>query len=305
MNESKIFSLIRALDAMPFLEMVLIVMGTVVALACVVMLCMHFFRQSDLESLKGFGYIGNNVIAGVFSLLLAFLIISMYESNKSADESVTKEANDLVCILLTSQQLDNAPLIRKEVQIYTETLLNKQWPAMVDGDLTTAWKLEPEMINPLYKVIQKSTSPQGDESKFQETLPRLLQDLVAVHRLRLLQSDFHLPVQFWVIIVLMTFFTICFLSYMNPWQGLHSFAPVLLPSIIISLSLALMISLHFPFLGPFAVSDTPFRSGYLNFSSGHNGVDIVPESFHELDKSQEQPQDPNSLNPLSLQNISH
>ncbi len=143
------------------------------------------------------------------------------------------------------------------------------------------------MINPLYKVIQKSKSPQGDESKFQETLPPLLQDLIAVHRLRLLQSDFHLPIQFWVIIILMTFFTICFFAYMNPWQGLHSFAPVLLPSLIISLSLSLMISLHFPFLGPFAVADRPFRSGYLNFSSGYNGVDVVPSSFNELNQPEE------------------
>jgi len=254
--------------------------------------------------LRGFGYIGNDVIAGVFGLLLAFLIISMYESNKNAAESVDKEANALVSILLASQQLDNAALIRKEVQVYTETLLNQQWPAMVAGDLQTAWKLEPEMINPLYKVIQKSKSTTGDENKFYETLPLLLQDLTTVHRLRLLQSDFHLPVQFWMIIVLMTFFTICFLSYMNPWQGLHSFAPVLLPCVIISLSLALMILLHFPFLGPFAVADRPFRSGYLNFSNGVNAVDVVPKDFHDLDQPQDQPEDPNTLKILSPQNIS-
>ena len=296
MNESKVFSLIRVLDAMPFSEMILIVMVSVIGVACVLMLVIHFFRQSNLESMRGFGYIGNDVIAGVFGLLLAFLIISMYESKKSAEESVNKEANDLVCILFASQQLDNAALIRKEVQIYTKTLLEKEWPAMSSGDLTTAWKLAPEMVNPLYKAIQKSKSIIGDKSKFKETLPLLLQDLVAVHRTRLLQADFHLPIQFWIIILLMTFFTICFLAYMNPWQGLHSFVPVLLPSLIISLSLALVVSLHFPFLGPFAVTDTPFRRGYLlNFNIGYNPVHIVPSSFNELN----QPEGPKKLDSSS------
>ena len=285
MNESKIFWLIRMLNAMPFLEMVLIVTGSVIGVACVVMLGMHFFRKSNLESLRGFGYIGNDLIAGLFGLLLAFLIISMYESNKSAEESVNKEANDLVCILLASQQLDNAALICKEVQIYRETLLKKQWPDMVSGDLAAAWKLEPEMINPLYKLIQKSKLINGDQDKFYETLPSLLQDLIRVHRLRLLQSNFHLPLQFWIIIILMTFFTICFLAYMNPWQGLHSFVPVLAPSLIISLSLALIVSLHFPFLGPSAVTDTPFHRGYLmNFSSSYNDLNQSEEP-KKLDSS--------------------
>ncbi len=271
---------------MPFLEMVCLITSGVLGLAILLMLLLHYFRRSDLHSIQAFGYIGNDVITAVFGLLLAFLIVSMYESNKSAMESVEKEANDLVCILLSSQEVDNQEAIHKEVQIYTETLLHQQWPAMVAGDLAAAWKLEPEMINPLYKVILNSKTLPGKQSIFQDTLPLLLQNLVSVHRLRLLQSDFHLPIQFWIVIAFMTVFTICFLAYMNPWQGLHSLIPIVFPSVIIALSLSLIVSLHFPFLGPFAVKSTPFESGYLNFNVGYNSVDIVPESFYTIEQSE-------------------
>ena len=112
--------------------------ATEVTEAMATMLAMHFLRQLNLESLEGLVYIGNDLLAGVFGLLLVCLIISMYESNQNAAESADKEDNDLVSIFLNSQKLDDASLIRKEVQIYTETLLNQQWPAMVLGDLTTA-----------------------------------------------------------------------------------------------------------------------------------------------------------------------
>ena len=273
--DSKIFMIIRALDAMPFWQMILTIIGSVIAVTILLVVVTHLFRKPVI-TFELSGYMGNDMIAAVFGLLLAFLTVSMYDTNKKAEASVYKEANDLVGILLNSQQLNNAPLIRNEVENYTKMLIEQQWPCMISGDLEKAWKLEPQMINPLYKVILKS-GPAGDiQDKFYETLPGLLEDLTTVHRLRLLQADFHLPIQFWKVIVLMTLLTLWFLAYMNPWKGLHSFIPVLIPASIIALSLGLMVSLHFPFLGPFAVSSEPFRSGYLNFSSGVNGVDIMP-----------------------------
>ncbi len=272
---SKILMIIRYLDAMAFWKMLLVVMGGVLLLTVLLVLITHLVRK-PVKEMTLTGYMGNDMIAAVFGLLLAFLTISMYDTNKKAEASVNKEANDLVSILLNSQQLSNAAEIRKEVMIYTKTLIEEQWPCMMSGDLRTAWKLEPQMINPLYKVILKSAPQGGNQDKFYETLPGLLEDLTTVHRLRLLQADFHLPIQFWNIIGLMTLLTIWFLAYMNPWNGLGSFIPVMIPGAIIALSLALMVSLHFPFLGPFAVSNEPFRSGYLNFASGINSVDVMP-----------------------------
>ncbi|MCX6958411.1 MAG: hypothetical protein NT164_07735 [Verrucomicrobiae bacterium] len=50
---------------------------------------------------------------------------------------------------------------------------------------------------------------------------------------------------------------------MNPWTGIGSIIPIAIPGIVIALSFSLLISLHYPFLGPFSVSSKPFSLGEL------------------------------------------
>ncbi|MCF7728923.1 MAG: DUF4239 domain-containing protein [Chthoniobacterales bacterium] len=94
----------------------------------------------------------------------------------------------------------------------------------------------------------------------------MLEKLTDARRERIEVANFHLPAQFWSVIILMTMILLWFVVYMNPWNGGHSLIPVMAVAIVISLCLALLISLHYPFLGPFSVSNKLYCSGLLDFS---------------------------------------
>lgn len=258
-----LLSIIRALDKMPFWEMLFIIIGSLLLVTTILIIVTHLFSKEP--ELSESAFLANDINAAVYGLILAFLVISMYETNQKVEESILKETNALVAILNGSEKLDNANQIRTAVQQYTKGVIEKEWPLMRLGDATKAWEIAPQIVAPLYTAIQAS-HPTGDVQKsFYDRLPGLLENVDSAHRARLAQTEFHLPIQFWRIIILMTVLSVWFIVYMNPLKGLGSTIPIIVPALVIGLCLSLLVSLHYPFLGPFSVSNKLYSSGQLDF----------------------------------------
>lgn len=201
--------------------------------------------------------------AAIFGLILAFLVVSMYDTNRRVEESISKEANSLVAILQTSRCLNNFPEIKIAIQNYAQTVKEKEWPLMQAGKIEEVWALSPSLMNPVVEAVLHANPVGTVQEHFFDKLPEMLRDLDAAHRSRLTQAEIHLPVQFWRVIGLMTILALWFLAYMNPWTGMGSLIPIAIPGIVIALSFSLLISLHYPFLGPFSISNKPFSLGEL------------------------------------------
>ncbi|MBX9578457.1 MAG: DUF4239 domain-containing protein [Chthoniobacterales bacterium] len=254
---------IRVLDAMPFPKMVLIVVGAILVLSTLIVFLTYLVRGKNAASIPDSAALANDMNAAIFGLILAFLVVSMYDTNRRVEESISKEANSLVAILQTSRCLNNAPEIRAAIKNYAQTVIEKEWPLMQAGKIEEVWALAPSLMSPVMEAVLHANPMGTVQEHFFDKLPEMLRDLDGAHRSRLTQSELHLPVQFWRVIVLMMILTLWFLAYMNPWTGIGSMIPIVIPGIVIALSFSLLISLHYPFLGPFSVSNKPFSLGEL------------------------------------------
>lgn len=251
------------LDQLPFFEMLLILMLGISLMSLIFLLATHFIRRNKVEvnNLDG-ASLSNEINAGIYGLILGFLIVTMYDTNRKVEESACKEANVLTAILESSYDLDNAVEIKEAVKNYIQELLHEQWPLLRHNELAAAWKLSPKMINSLAHVVRKTKDKDS-----RHALLDLVQKLHDSHRWRLMQADIHLPVEFWRTLLLLSALTIWFLIYMNPWTGWHAIIPIIIPSLIMALCLALLVSLQYPFSGPFQVSNEIYSLGTLNFKN--------------------------------------
>jgi len=257
-------ALIRQLDAMPFPQMVLIVTGGVFATIILIVFLTYLARGKNVAPIPDSAALANDMNAAIFGLILAFLVVSMYDTNRRVEESVSNEANALVSILQTSRCLDNAAEIKAAVKNYAQSVIEKEWPLMQAGKLDEVWALSPSLMTPVVEAVLHANPTGTVQESFYYDLPDMLRDLENAHRSRLTQADVHLPVQFWRIILLMTILALWFLAYMNPWTGMGSLIPIIIPGIVIALSFSLLVSLHYPFLGPFSVSNRSFNLGELH-----------------------------------------
>ena len=267
--------LIRTLDAMPFRKMVALVVGAILLLSVLIIFLTHLGRGKNVAPIPDSASLANDMNAAIFGLILAFLVVSMYDTNHRVEESISKEANSLVAILQTSRCLNNAPEIRAAIKNYAQTVREIEWPLMKAGKIEEVWALTPALMNPVVEAVLHANPTGTVQEHFFDKLPEMLSDLDGSHRSRLTQTEIHLPVQFWRIICLMMILTLWFLAYMNPWTGIISIIPIIIPGIVIALSFSLLISLHYPFLGPFSVSNKSFSVGELRFE------DAAPASLKQ------------------------
>lgn len=274
-------ALIRKLDAMPFPKMVLIVTGGVFFTIILIVFLTRLVRGKNVRPIPDSAALANDMNAAIFGLILAFLVVSMYDTNRRVEESISSEANSLAAILQTSSCLDNAAEIKMAIKNYAQTVREKEWPLMRDGKIEEVWALSPSLMSPLMEVVLHSHPVGTIQEHFYDKLPEMLRDLNNAHRSRLVQADVHLPVQFWRVILLMTILALWFLVYMNPWTGIGSLIPIVIPGIVIALSFSLLVSLHYPFLGPFSVSNKSFDLGELQ-------MDPIPQASSSASPSTEQ-----------------
>lgn len=263
-NSYNVLSVIRKLAELHFPIMLGVVILGVLVLSGIVIFVTHLWRGKNPKPISEGASLGNDMNSVIYGLILAFLVVSMYDTNQKVEQSINDEANALVGILYSSRIFDNANEIKAQVQNYTKIVTEEQWPLMKLGSMKEAWAILPKVMQPLYKVVQEA-HPVGDvQLNFYNAMPNLLHDLDIAHRSRLAQADMHLPIQFWRIIFLMTILSLGFLCYMNPWTGIASAIPIIIPSIVVGLCFSLLISLHYPFIGPFSVSIDSYKKGELS-----------------------------------------
>lgn len=279
----KVLAIIWRLSGLPFWRMILILSGCIFLLVAIFIILIKIVRGSDKTFVVSDGAsMANTINASIYGLILAFFVVAMYNDSQKVQDSISQETDSLVAILQNSQTFDNAPQIRTEVQNYIRVVVDQEWPLMREGKMDEAWALAMTAINPLYKVIQE-VKPQGTvQENFYAALPGVLHDLDAAHRERLVQADAHLPAQFWRIINVMTILAVFLLVYVNPWKGVMTLLPILIPCIVISFSLGLLITFHYPFIGPFAISNKDYFKGNLDFSDSANAMARVPSTSHPL-----------------------
>ncbi|MGD0633948.1 MAG: DUF4239 domain-containing protein [Beijerinckiaceae bacterium] len=227
-------------------------------------------RHKDTETV-GLTYA---IVAVVYAVLIAVIVVDVWETFAKADEIATVESNKLSNLMLDSAGLPPAvgADVRANINKYIEIVVKKEWPSQQSGKMPEevyepGWSMIGHLSTQL-AVFEPATI--GQNANKAEML-QAVNDLITARRTRILAASAHLPDIVWEILLIAGAIAV-FYSYLF---GAYSFrihlAVTGLISTMIALVFIMIIALDYPFRGDVSVSDEAF-TGVQSTAAG-----IAPE----------------------------
>jgi hypothetical protein len=157
------------------------------------------------NDVAGFIYAALGVI---YAVLIALVVIAVWESFQAANDTVEQEANAVAEIFWLGNRLPQpeGTHIQKLARSYAEEVVHKEWPLMQQGQAPlmeseegtpTGWTL----IDEIRATIQDlNPHTQADEQLYAEGLDQI-QRLADARRMRLVAAEEGLPGVLWAVLI--------------------------------------------------------------------------------------------------------
>jgi Protein of unknown function (DUF4239) len=207
----------------------------------------------------------NNVATAVFSVLgtlltvlLAFVVIVVWESEDKAVERTALEAGVLGDLMRDAGLFPDPERteLRNELREYGQAVINEEWPAMASGESSPhVW----DVVNRLFDSFSRLKPAAPWEVNIHSEMLTRLNDLSDHRRWRLLSANSKVPPLLWGVLGAGTLITLGF-SYFLGVQGDR--AHVLITgslAAMIAMTLYLVFAMDRPFAGALHVKPDAFR----------------------------------------------
>ena len=252
-----------AVDELPIWLLLIVVVGALVGL---VLVLVWSIRRLVPAIAEGFDaevasqMLG--VVAALFGLLLAFIIVIAYQNYTDAQSNVTGEADALAAIVRDSGafQPTERGRVRASVGAYVQTVVEEEWPRMREGnDSAHAWA----DVNAIFAVLQRFEPKSPSAVAFYDDSVRQLNVALDARRNRLDDAGGGLP---WVIGALLFVGSLVIVGYAvligsrSFW--FHAIGAGAI-AVVIGMSLVVLVALIYPFSGDLAIDPGPFQNGSL------------------------------------------
>lgn len=202
------------------------------------------------------------VVAAIFGLLLAFVIVIGYQNYLDAEQNVSQEADALSSVVRDSAAFGEpgGTAVRVAVGKYVRSVVNEEWPEMRQGNDSDSTRGSLSGIFAAFRTAQPRTEAQR---AFYADAVRKLNDALEARRDRIEYADGGLPRD---IVLLLIFCSLVIIGYAmvagSPSFGFHVIGPLAI-AVVVAASLIVLADLSYPFSGEVAVSADPFRTGVL------------------------------------------
>jgi len=252
------------LNTFTTLELGLIIVGGFVVLAVIGLFITRRLAPSLRES-------GENEIAGVilgvlaaiYGIVLAFVIVSLFEDFKKTQGDVRNEASAISKVYRDSQAFapPEAKRVKTAVGDYIYDVVHEEWPAMAHGNESErAWT----DLASMYAALRAYEPVTESQKVFYTEAVARVNDVTGARRERLNDNEESLPLTFEILLVggavLLLAFT--FLFGMRSAR-LHA-TMVVSVAFLLGFNLLLALVLDYPFSGQVVVSNSSFTSGGLS-----------------------------------------
>lgn len=214
------------------------------------------------------GYISANT-AVLFAVLAGFIISYMLNNFNRAQEIVRTEVNQLNDICRDASRLDKsmAKSIQKEAIDYLKTVVTKEWPAMRAGKKVDPYG-EKILINLRIGLISYKAK-NINQSLALVDLHKGLEELYKARSERLSMDKSVLGTDIWIMLVIVTLFTIIINFLYGMEHYLHIVLAPFVSTIVISL-LFIIIIMDRPFRGGFSVKPDDFQHALASMQFEEN-----------------------------------
>ncbi len=202
------------------------------------------------------------VVASLFGLLLAFVIVIEYQNFGSAQANVGQEADSLAAITRDSSALSPAEgaRVRAAVGDYVRAVVTDEWPDLREGRQSLRAS---DDVNEIYAALEaaKPTSP-GATAFYNDSVRQINAALIA-RRDRLDAAAGGLPSLILALVLvgaLVILFYVMLVGSRSFW--FHTIGALSI-ALVVALSLVVLVDLSYPFSGSLVVSSSPFQTGQL------------------------------------------
>ena len=203
------------------------------------------------------------VVASLFGLLLAFVIVIEFQAFNDASDNVQTEADGLAAIVRDSYAFDgqDGANVRSAIGAYVRIVTDQEWPLMRQGDESrAAWK----GIDAVFAAMQAVTPDSASQSSFYDDSVRHLNSVLEARSNRLSASDGNdLPALIAMLVIVGAIVILGYAALVGSQSHLfHSIGAGAI-AVVVGFSLVVLLCLQFPFSGDLAISSQPFREGAL------------------------------------------
>ena len=251
------------LNAVPVLWLMV---TAIVVTALVVVLVVRVVRRVVPSTREGFHaeisapMLG--VVAALFGLILAFVIVIAYQNFLAAQANVSREADALASVVRDSAAFpapggDN---VRSSVGRYVRSVTNAEWAQMHAGRDSEVAKNGLDEIFAAFTTVQPKTHVQ---QSFYDDGVRKLNDASDARRDRIDTATGGLPLDMWILLLFSSFVIVAYAVLVgSPSFWFHVLGPAAI-AVVIIVSLVVLADLSYPFSGEVAITPDDFKSGVL------------------------------------------
>jgi hypothetical protein len=203
------------------------------------------------------------VVAALFGLLLAFVIVIAYQNFLAAQANLSREADSLSSIVRDSSAFPEPgrDSVVASVGTYVTAVVDDEWPAMRQGhDSASAWSGLDGIFTAFTTVKPKSPA----EVSFYDDAVTQLNDTLAARRDRLQSVSGGIPGPIFILILFGAFVIIGYAVLVgSPNFWFHTLGAAAIATVV-AVSLVVLIDLSYPFSGRVAITPDVFKTGSLS-----------------------------------------
>jgi hypothetical protein len=237
----------------------LIFVGTAVLYSIAgVLVVRHFVHHSRLKGHHDIADPLLGAVAAVYSVLIAFVVITVWISFDKSNSNVQLEANYLADVYRDSEAL--SPDFHQKVAVvlreYRQAVIDHEWKTMARGEMSPDVEKLMKEIWVLYTTYQPKTTT--EQSFFDESV-RKLNSFRELRRQRIMDSRNGIEPLLWFTLLVGGLCTISFTFFFGTENVKAHIMMAVLLSLTISLILFTIMEMDYPFTGSVAISTEPFK----------------------------------------------
>ena len=243
----------------------LIIMGASIALA---LAGLELVRRRYPDPVRA----PNNEVAGFFiavlgvmyAVLLAFVIVTVWEQFEEARLTTEREANAVAGLYRASQALPEpaGSRLRAQARDYVRTMVDLEWPAMARGQTSPESK---RAVDALWATVLTHQPVTDNERIVQGEIMRRMGELNDNRRLRELAATTSLPHVMWALLAGGAIISVLFTYFFSTKNARAQYAMTGLYVASIAFVLVLISVLDLPFSGNVYVTPHAFENALETF----------------------------------------
>jgi len=221
-------------------------------------LFMKLAKDKINESTNEIVVITFNIAGVLFSLLLTFVVVSVWDDWEEMNTEIARESNELANIYSQTYHLPESHKkpIQKVIRAYTHSLVVDEWPAMSEGMKS---KISQDYFIQLRNQVHHLYTLKDDDKYLYSAIFPIYIKLSDLRRNRLHHSSDGLPMMVWYLLFTGSFVTILISFFYKAKSLKIQYLMNFLMALMFSIGMYICYDLHKPFVGDSRISSDPFK----------------------------------------------